>query len=372
MAANTELTVLHVSTPTTWRGGEQQLAYLVDELPGIKHLLLTPPESRLAQHCVACGHVWLPLQKKGLLARVFQLKRVVRKYKADLLHVHDAKAHTLAYVATLLGMRARVIVSRRVDFPVQSNPFSQRKYTHPAVKRIAAVSQAIADIVCEQLPLQDRVTVIHSGVDTTRFEGKTSSGRLRHDWDVPNDHWLIGNTSAVADHKDYRTFVDTAAYVQAQGLRATFFIIGDGPEAEAIQQYINAQGMHATVFMTGFREDVTDLVAELDLYLMTSKTEGLGTSVLDAFAAEIPVVATQAGGIPEMVQHTETGLLAPVGQPQALGEALLQLTQEPDLRRTLVANARNALSDFSKEKMAARTKALYQSVMAEPVKLHQQ
>ena len=371
MRRGAELTVLHISTPATWRGGEQQLAYLIDELPEIKHLVLTPPESRLAQHCVACGHVWLPLQQRGMLARVFQLKRAVRKYKADLVHIHDAKAHTLAYVATLLGMRARLIVSRRVDFPIKQNPLSFRKYTHPAVKRIAAVSYAIADIICEQLPVRDRTTVIHSGVDTARFANKKNQGRLRYDWDVPTDHWLIGNTSAVADHKDYRTFVDTAAYVQAQGLRATFFIIGDGPESASIQQYIIAQGMNAIVFMTGFREDITDLIVELDLFLMTSKTEGLGTSVLDAFAAEVPVVATQAGGIPEMVRHTETGLLAPVGQPQALGEALLQLIQEPELRRKLVSNASEAVKAFSKEKMAARTKALYQSVLAEPAVINQ-
>jgi glycosyltransferase involved in cell wall biosynthesis len=359
------LKVLHISTPLSWRGGEQQLAYLLSEQSGVQQYILTPPDSLLASHCVANAYEWFPLKKQGALPKIIQLKKLTRKYNIDLIHTHDAKGHTLAYMATLLGMEVPIVVSRRVDFPVKNNPFSKRKYTHPSIKRIITVSHAIARILEEQLPINDRINVVYSGVDTDRFSQQEPQNYLRWRWDIPDDHWLIGNTSAVADHKDYYTFIDTAAYVQRQGLRATFFIIGDGPEAEAIQQYIKAQGMNATVFMTGFREDVGELLQELDLYLMTSKTEGLGTSILDAFAAGVPVVATQAGGIPEMVKHAETGLLAPVGDERALGEALLQLTLEPGLRQTLIDNAKAALPAFSKENMAAQTYEVYKAVLAE-------
>ena len=361
--ADQALRVLHVSTPKQWRGGEQQLTYLVSELTAVRHFILTPPDSQLARYSVKQGYCWLPLSLKGLLARVFQLKRVVRKHGIDLVHVHDAKAHTLAYLAALIGMPAPIVVARRVDFPVKTNPLSRRKYLHPSIKRIIAVSNAIADILKAQLPLQDRLTVVHSGVDVEKFENAGPGQSLRQEWDIPADHWLIGNTSAIADHKDYYTFVDVAAYAQQQGLRATFFIIGDGPESPAIAEYIKAKGMGATVFMTGFRDDVPALLPQLDLYLMTSKTEGLGTSVLDAFAAEVPVVATQTGGIPEMVSHAETGLLAPVKDAQALGEALIQLTQEPRLRETLVANALQKLRAFTKSRMASETYAVYQAVL---------
>lgn len=359
------LKVLHISTPQSWRGGEQQLAHLLAEQQAGQPYILTPPDSLLANHCIANGYQWFPLKKQGIVSKIIQLKYLAKKYHIDIIHTHDAKAHTLAYVATLLGMQVPIIVSRRVDFPVKNNSFSKRKYTHPSIKRIITVSQTIAEMLENQLPIRDRLTVVYSGVDTDRFKGLQAQNNLRWEWDIPDDHWLIGNTSALADHKDYYTFIDTAAYVQKQGLRATFFIIGDGPEAEAINQYIKSKGLSATIFMTGFRDDVASLLSELDLYLMTSKTEGLGTSVLDAFAAGVPVVATQAGGIPEMVKHAETGLLAPVGDAKALGEALIQLAQEPNLRSQLVSNAMQVLPFFSKERMAAETYKVYEAVMAE-------
>ncbi len=359
------LTVLHISTPLSWRGGEQQLVHLLAEQKALQSYILTPPNSLLADHCIANGYKWFPLKKKGIFSKIIQLKHLTKKYAIDIIHTHDAKAHTIAYLATLLGMQVPIIVSRRVDFPIKNNPFSKRKYTHPSIKRIITVSQKIADILEDQLPIRDRLTVVHSGVNTDRFKDLEAQNNLRWKWDIPDDHWLIGNTSALADHKDYYTFIDTAAYVQKQGLRATFFIIGDGPEAEAIRQYIKSRGLSAVVFMTGFRDDVGSLLSELDIYLMTSKTEGLGTSVLDAFAAGVPVVATQAGGIPEMIQHAETGLLAPVGDAKALSEALIQLTQEPKLRSHLVANAKQVLPSFSKSRMVAETYKVYKAVMAE-------
>lgn len=362
--------VLHVSTPRSWRGGEQQIGYLLEGLPGdqVNNLVMTPQGSKLAEFCERNGFHLKFLPKGGLanLSNPFRLKTICDDQDIDLIHLHDAHAHTLAiYSAVLAKLPVPLVLSRRVDFPIKSNSLSYFKYNHAQVKAIVCVSEAIKRILREQINNPEKLEVIHDGIDLGRFIGKEEQNRLRLEWSVPENYQIIGNVAAIADHKDLYTFVDTAEYLFNQGLKARFFIIGDGPQREAIQGYINEKGLGETILITGFREDISQILPELDLYLMTSKTEGLGTSVLDAFVAGVPVVATEAGGIPEMVSHEENGLLAEVGDIIGLGDAVLRLDQNESLKDRLVKRAREQVKAFSKEKMAEKTLLTYQSVVNE-------
>jgi len=283
----------------------------------------------------------------------------------DLIHVHDAHAHSLViYAAVLARLSVPAILSRRVDFPIKNTVFSRFKYNHPVVKKIICVSKAIEQILSPDIRNPERLSVIHSGIDLERFSRVSGSNPLRSTYAIPADHWLIGNTSALADHKDYFTFVDTAAILLEQGMKAFFVIIGDGPERATIEQYIRQKGLESYFLITGFREDVARLLPELDIYLMTSKTEGLGTSVLEAFAAGVPVVATRAGGIPEMITNGENGLLADVGDAAGLSHWVRKLADEASLSQKLARKAQEQVKAFSKENMAHSTYAVYADAIA--------
>ena len=129
-----------------------------------------------------------------------------------------------------------------------------------------------------------------------------------------------------------------------------------------IEQKIEKLGLQKMFYLTGFRNDVADILPELDLMLMTSVTEGLGTTILDAFACAVPVVATAAGGIPEIVIHEKTGLLAAVGDVQGLASQVNRMMKDRELRDRLIEGATSHLDNFSREATAVKTMKEYVAV----------
>jgi glycosyltransferase involved in cell wall biosynthesis len=164
---------------------------------------------------------------------------------------------------------------------------------------------------------------------------------------------------------DYSTFISTAKLlIEEYRLDAHFVIIGDGPLRSDVEQWIEKSGISSYITMTGFRSDVPEILPELDVFLITSETEGLGTSILDAFACEVPVVATAAGGIPVIVHHKETGLLAPIKDYDSLAELVHQLAKDKSLQKHLVEGASQLLQRFTKESVAEQTKASYEALLS--------
>lgn len=360
------LRVLHLSSEPSWRGGEQQIAYLIDELnqKGVENIIACRRKSAFEAYCRK--KQWkcysLPFQGSVDVATILGIKKICKQEKVDLLHLHSAKSHSLAVLSHLAGNQTPLILSRRVDFPVRNNFLTQWKYNHPAIQKIIGVSQAIEQIVRNSIRHPEKCLTVYSGIDVHRF--KKTADSLRKQYHIPEDTVLIGNTSALAAHKDYFTFVDTVNIFCRYNISSRFLIIGDGPEKESIQNYIKEKGLEEYIIMTGFLDNIEEVLPALDIFLMTSSTEGLGTSVLDAFACKIPVVATQAGGIPEMVIHEKTGLLASPKDAATLAQHLKRITENTALRATLTENAyRHLLQNFTKEKMASRTLIVYRQVL---------
>lgn len=358
--------ILHISTAHSWRGGEQQVAYLLENLhkQNVAVGLIAARDGKLARWArtknfplrEATKKTSLPLGFARLLADFF------KEGAFDLVHAHDSHAHTAAILAArFFGMKAKIVVSRRVDFPVGQNWFSRYKYNHPQVKAILCVSKAIKEVMKGCIARPERLRVVYSGIDLEKFPAKPP-GNLRREYNIPDHRLLIGNVAALADHKDYPTFIDTVAKLQRSGLEASFFIIGTGPLEQKIKAY--AAEKQVTLIFTGFREDVTEVLPELDILLFTSKMEGLGSTVLDAFAAGTAVVATAGGGIPELVKHNETGLLAAVGDSEGCAKHVTKLANEPPLRAALRDQARKFVQGFSLQHTALRTLAVYRQIVA--------
>ena len=203
------------------------------------------------------------------------------------------------------------------------------------------------------------------GVSNSARSGTFSVGVHISELGKNLSHPFIGNISAITEEKDYFTFVNTAEEYFRSGNQGTFFIIGDGPYRTQIEEYINKKGLNEKFVFTGFLKNITNIIKQLDCLLFTSHTEGLGTSILDAMACKIPVVATRTGGIPEIVIHDNTGLLAPVKNAEALAICLQKITSDSSFRRMLTHNAHVHVNNFTKQKMAMQTYAIYQQVMYE-------
>lgn len=361
--------VLHLSTARTWRGGEQQLAYLAEDLQaaGITQLVVCARRSPMQESCERnhFGHRALGFHASFDPPNAYRLSRIAKEWQADLLHAHDSHGHTTAILAnTLFGMRLPLVVSRRVDFPISSGLSARWKYGHTSVKRILCVSDAIKAIMARDVPRPEVLRTVHDGIDPKRF-AHGADGRLHQLLQLDAGVPLVGNVAALAPHKDLFTFIDMAALLHARMPEVRFVLIGEGELRDRLEKHAASRNMHGILHFTGFRNDVERLLPELDVMAMTSRTEGLGTSILDAFAAGVPVVATAAGGIPEVVTDKETGLLRPVGNAPALADAVEQVLTERALREHLVAGARERLGQFTRQATAAKTLREYQDMLDE-------
>lgn len=361
--------ILHLSSESSWRGGEQQIAYLIEELDkmGIEPIIACKPDSAFEKHCTEKEWNYHPIQMRnsGDVLSGLRLKQLCKEQGIDIVHAHSSHSHSTAFLSFLFGNQTPVVLTRRVDFALKNDFISRYKYRFPKLKQIVCVSDAIREIVIEGTGNSDNCKTIYSAINHQKFEPYIGGNFLRETYNLPNDLTLIGNTSALAPHKDYFTFVDTATrYIHSFDRDVRFFIIGEGEDETAIRAHVKQAQLDDYFIFTGFLSNIEEVLPSLDLFFMSSKTEGLGTSVIDAFAAKVPVVATQAGGIPELVQHTQTGLSSAIGDSIGLADNLYALKQNPELRERVISNAYDYSLQFNTKTMAINYRAVYDEIIS--------
>jgi glycosyltransferase involved in cell wall biosynthesis len=211
-----------------------------------------------------------------------------------------------------------------------------------------------------------RTVTVHEGIDLGRVEAAPPANLHEELW-LPHHAPIVGNVAALVPHKGQRHLVEAAAIVVRQVPDARFVIAGEGELREALERQVREHHLEKHVFLAGFRPDVLSVHKAFDIFVMSSVTEGLGTSVLDAMAAGKPVVGTTAGGIPESVVDGETGLLVAPRDPQGLASAIVRLLNDEALRRRMgAAGLARAREKFSAERMVQETLRVYRRVAMHP------
>lgn len=358
--------IVHVSTSASWRGGEQQALYLIEELAerGENQVLISARDGVLASKASGlCEVVTVPHGNIHMLRWARSIVRLSCSYAHPIVHAHDAHAHSYAVLASsLLTNPAPIVVSRRVQVPVQSSQASRWKYNHPSVAAIVCVSEYVKAVTSSAIANKAVLHTVYDGIRLERFT-PTSNSKLRTQLAINTDQPIVGYVAALTKAKDHGTFIRTAAILHAQNPRAVFVIIGEGSERSTIESAIAYHKLSNVVHVLGYRNDVNELLPEMDLFLFTSASEGLGSSVLDAMASGLPVIATSAGGIPELIQSGYNGLLAPVGDANGLAEHGMTLLTNAEQRSLIVRNATETVKGFSISVMTTTMLQLYRSII---------
>ena len=323
----------------------------------------------------ANGHVVHELRMRGEVdpLAVLGLRRLIVRGGFGLVHAHTSHAHTLLSLAAATiprSRRPRVIVARRVDFSIYRRSFfglNGLKYRH-GVDRFVTVSEAIRRVLIEDGIPAGRIECVHSGIDLARIESAPArTAEVRRELGVPDGHALVLNVAHLADHKGQRWLVEAAPEILARRPETTIVIVGDGELRGELEAQVQALGVGDRVKLPGFRQDVPQLLKAADVFVMPSHMEGLGTSVLDAMAASVPVVGTTAGGMPEMIEDGVTGILCPIKDAGALARGVVRLLEQPELGRELAANAARMVRErFSTDAMVEGTLRVYGRLAAEP------
>jgi L-malate glycosyltransferase len=358
---------LHVDTARTWRGGQNQVLVTVMGLRALGHraALVAHPSGELRRRAQE-GLDLIPLAPRTELdlGAAWRLSRVLRQLRPDIVHAHDPHAVAMAALARSMSTQAvkpAIVASRRVDFHLGRNALSRWKYRQ--VERFVCASEAIRHILTRDGVAAGRTVTVHEGIDVAHVDAAPPAELHEELW-LPHHAPLVGNVAALVPHKGQRHLLDAAVDVLPHTPDARFIIAGDGELREALEHQIKHHHLEKHVILTGFRPDVLSLHKAFDIFVMSSITEGLGTSVLDAMAAGKPVVATRTGGIPEVVVDGETGFLVPPRDHRAMADAIVKLLEDADLRRQMGAAGRARVCEhFTAEVMVRKTVEVYDALL---------
>src|SRR5262245_62477342 len=365
---------LHIDTARTWRGGQNQVLMTVNGLRSIgqRAALVAHPDGELRRR-VDEGLELIPIAPRTEmdLSAAWRLARVIKRLQPDVIHAHDPHGVAMASLALSLGSGSSpsgrppaLVAARRVDFHLKGNSFSRWK--HRQVDCFIAASNAIrAMLVADGVPESKAVTV-HEGIDVEHvLPAPPVNGH--ETFFLPHHAPVVGNVGALVPHKGQRHLIEAAHLVVQQLPDVRFVILGEGDLREHLERLIREHHLEKHVLLPGFRIDVLGCIKGFDLFVMSSVTEGLGTSLLDAMACSKAIVATNAGGIPEVVDDGVTGMLVQPRDHHELATAIVRLICDEQARqRRAAAGFKRVSAGFTVERMVAETANVYRRVAGIP------
>ena len=293
----------------------------------------------------------------------------------DLVHTHSSKAGILGRVAArLAGVRAVVHTVHGWSFndvqaaPVRRFYVEAERAAARLTDRIVCVSEHdVASGLSAGIGSPAQYRVLRSGIDPSLYGPVDGArDRLRASIGASPGDVVVGSIANFKPQKAPLDFVEVARLARLQDRRLLFVFAGDGALRSDVEEAIARSGLTGTVHLLGWREDVAEVLAGMDLFVLTSVFEGLPRAVLQAMAASVPVVATDTGGVKEVVIDGETGILVPPAQPSRAAAAIVALAADAPARQRLAAAAKARLGDaFDIALMVRRVEALYDELLQE-------
>lgn len=318
---------------------------------------------------VHLGELVAPIRPWRDAAAVGRLRSLFDDRGVDIVHTHSSKAGVLGRLAS----RGRPTVHTVHGWSFHEGQRRSVAATYRTVERALAprtdawivvtpTDQAIG--LAAGIGAADRYHLIRSGIAVPELPGPAERQAVRRSLGWDDDTAGVLAIGRLVDQKDPLTMVDAFAVAAAEHPEARLAMVGGGTLHQEVAARIRAAGLDDRVDLLGVRADAASLLVGADAYLSSSRWEGLPRTVLEAIAVEVPVVATDVGGIRDVIVPDQTGLLVPAGDPQALGDALARTLADPAAAAALAARARTGIAEFDERTMVDRTMDLYDHVAA--------
>lgn len=312
----------------------------------------------------------VPMRSKADFGVVKKLAARIRGGQYDIVHTHGVRANLLGRLAARRAGKRKVIttVHSLLEMDYQgiitrsANNLAERA-TRCLTDHFIAVSQGLKDrLVAGGIPA-NTITVIHNGILLDGIRPPDAAGPAVKERLLAGDGDLVGIVARLHAVKGHRYFIEAAREVLRQRPQTRFLIVGDGPYRPVLEKLTGGMGLKDKVIFTGFIEDIYTLMAELDLLVISSLWEGFGLTAIEAMVLGVPVVATEVGGLPEVVRHGETGLLAPPADSAALAKSIAWMLDHPREAAEMAAKGGDMVRrKFTAAEMARLTVDLYRKV----------
>lgn len=346
---------------------------------GDMRYLLTDPRVQVRQ-VTALRRVVAPMRDLEALVTIY---RLLCAFRPTIVHTHMAKAGTLGRLAATaynhtVGRRRPARVVHTYHGHVLEGYFSNRTarvfvQTERALARATDVIIAIAPRVRDELVQQygigrrEQYQVVPLGFDLSGFAAIDDRARVaaRAALDLPADAPVVTTVGRLTAIKQHRLFLETAALVAAQHPDAVFLIVGDGELRADLERGATDLGIASRVRFLGWRRDLTTIYGATDVFLLTSRNEGTPVALIESLASAVPGVSTDVGGVPDVVESTDIGSLAPVGDARALADHVNALITDPTRRRAMGERGRaHVLGRYTLDRLVGDIDALYRRLLA--------
>ncbi len=312
-------------------------------------------------------------------SRLFlDLPRAANQFKSldvHLIHSHGYKPSVFGYAIKLMT-GIQVMATCHLWFKGVKGPLKMRLmvalelYLYRFFQLVVGVSEPIKDVLIDSGVSSERILVIKNGVEVG--EGNISSpdilARLRKEIGLGDSDFCILNTGRLTKQKAQRDIITAAGILRDRGIKGRFLIVGEGELMADLQHQIVEMNLDESVQMLGFRDDISDLLQVVDLFVLPSLDEGMPMSLLEAAALGLPVVASQVGDIPKLIEDKITGFVVPAEDPQALADAIARQMEDPRLGCRLGEKAQKRVREgYSTEAMFLQYDQLYLQLLGQAI-----
>jgi len=358
--------VLHVEAGRHLYGGGLQVAYLLEGLGrhGVESVLVCPRGSALAARLRGWGgriHE-IPMRGDLDLGLIWRLARIIRRERPDVVHLHSRRGADLlgGIVARLSGVKT--VLSRRVDNPEAS--FVAR-WKYRLYHRVITISEGIRQVLLAEGVDPGRLVCVRSAVSPESYRVHCERDWFRASFDLAAGATVLAVIAQLIPRKGHRYLLQVLPGLCTDFPQLQLIFFGQGPEEAALRRQVAAAGLEERVCFAGFRTDLPRILPCLDLVVHPALMEGLGIALLQAAGAGVPIVAVNAGGMPEVVRDGSNGLLVPPGDSAALDVAIRRLLSDrPLMLRMGQAGTALIKAEFSIEHMVEGNLQVYRELCA--------
>jgi len=372
------LTIFHLDDGKELRGGQRQLLCLAKELSalGHKNIIVCRKNSPLSRQAARIGleiftlpyfFEWDPVS--AVILRYKIRTEIKNQALPAILHSHTSHTAAHSWLASP-GLNCVRIVHRRVDFAPGNGISTELKYAR--ADRVIAISKPVREILINAGIPPGKIALVNSSIDLSTapwqkngFEAyrKSSRGKISALFGIKKDAFWTGSLMALVPHKDPLNFIRSAKIVLDAKPDTHFLLAGEGKLRGQAQELAKTLGLEKKLHFLGYYPKPYEILSALDLFVLSSREEGMGSVLLEAMNAGVPIAAADAGGITDVIENEKNGLLVPRENPEALARAQLRIMTDVELAKNLAAGGRRRLADFSSVKMAESTLRIYEEAV---------
>ncbi len=305
-----------------------------------------------------------------------QLKKILKAEKPEILHLHLWNPGSCRYAFFAADPKITKIVATEHDpFPIRGFKKSFKKKCLKKTSHTIAVSNANKEYLIREYPeLKTKISAIHNGIDLASFEKELyrfstqDKARIRHLlFKAAPETFIIITLAALHPRKGLKYLIQAFKEVHQAIPESKLIILGEGPQKNELEKLIKTLGLIDDVILSGFQKNIPRILKSSDLFVLPSIKEAFGLVLLEAMAAQIPIIATQVGGIPEIIQNHKNGELVPPADSKALADKIIELHKNKAQRGKNAFLGNHEVKKFDAKDMAAKTEKVYDSVLNQPV-----